>query len=736
LVSKKKLIIKAENFQMTNQELIESIFPDRPLDSQQAEAVENDADVCLLIAGAGTGKSTTVAGKVNYLTNHKEVKPDRILVMSFSKNSVADLEEKIYPQKATMKNPVPAGVHITTIHALAFGICGKPPEDPVSLENRPLEILTDFICDTLFADNIKLKQALSVFGGYFKLNEYLGETNSRPDLTVNAWFDEKVKSEYKTESNIRDTIKYRTYGLVNEKRTIRGEYVSSEQEAKTANFLFLNNIDYEYEPQTGERLGDSNKSYTPDFLIKQGDNQIYMEHFGTTKKGGKNDSMSKEALDKYNKNRSYKISYWNDSNKEFIYTWSNYGKQGMDHITDLKYRLTQRGFKLVKRSDDDFEVYKALRAYDRRRYCNSFAYLLNKFIGQYKLIYPDTSGFDNFIKNADEKTKTKLTILKDAYLYHENTLRQMRKVDFTDLINNATKILERGEIPDKYEWIIVDEFQDTSENRFKFIKTLKEKSGAQLFVVGDDWQSIYRFAGSKVSLFTRFLEYMNCDKKPIYIEKTYRNSQELIDIAGRFITENPEQSNNSLKSGKSLKNPVRIITYEKERGRQNQAKAKENLVKATADIIKDIVKNFGITAENADKHRILITARYNYDLRCIENTTTTYFTAKNNEVYCTEYPFVKLDFCTVHASKGLTYENVIVLDVDDDGLYGFPNKRKDDEIMSYVFEGDTGVIYAEERRLFYVALTRTENYVYLIVPRNYKSEFIEEISSVNNIPIE
>ena len=133
------------------------------------------------------------------------------------------------------------------------------------------------------------------------------------------------------------------------------------------------------------------------------------------------------------------------------------------------------------------------------------------------------------IKNKKEK------YIKEIYNEYQQKLKNNNMIDFDDIINRANEIItENKNINFKYKYIIVDEYQDISENRYNLIQNISKKIKSKIIVVGDDWQCIYSFASSNINLFTNFknnVEYCETLK----IEKTYRNSQQLIDIAGEFI---------------------------------------------------------------------------------------------------------------------------------------------------------------------------------------------------------
>ena len=311
-----------------------------------------------------------------------------------------------------------------------------------------------------------------------------------------------------------------------------------------------------------------------------------------------------------------------------------------------------------------------------------------------------------------KRNRILLTIILNCYLLYQEELTTEKEIDFDDMISLASKIVEKKGIYKNYKYIIIDEYQDTSYLRFLLIKII-EKTNAKLITVGDDFQSIYRFTGCDLNIFLNFQKYFN---KPniLKIENTYRNSQELIHVAGRFVMKNKNQIKKNLVSSKRIKKPV-VIVYT------------DNIKKDFLKLIEKIV--------NMTNQPILILGRNNKDIykvitkedfKISEDGTILY---KNNEN-------IKLRYLTVHKSKGLEEENVIIINVED-SIIGFPSKLKDEKILKDVSSKEDRYPYSEERRLFYVALTRTKQKVYIIVSKKKESIFIKELlkESKKNIEI-
>ena len=281
------------------------------------------------------------------------------------------------------------------------------------------------------------------------------------------------------------------------------------------------------------------------------------------------------------------------------------------------------------------------------------------------------------------------------------------------ILNNIIKEVKNKYSELNYKYIIVDEYQDITFQRFLFVKRLIEYFDAKLIAVGDDWQSIYAFAGSRLELFNKFSELFLNSKDDMYLSTTYRYGQELADITSKFILENYEQSRKNIKSVKNLEHPIEICEYS---GYEEYEE------------INKIVHKLYMENKN---NNILILARTN---ECLNKLAKSEFFTKgiNDVLICKELPDAKIEALTMHRSKGLTSDQVIVFGLREKL---FPSKGRPSHWIFEYFKLDSiseQMPFAEERRLFYVALTRTRNKVYLVVPNNSinKSEFINELEEM------
>ena len=386
-------------------------------------------------------------------------------------------------------------------------------------------------------------------------------------------------------------------------------------------------------------------------------------------------------------------------------------------IARRKEKLEEFGFILTPK--DNKEVMKKISDQDGSRYVRKLINLVDRFIGNFKTNGYPVQQFDDWQVSANNvRTKLFLRICKECYLEYERYLNKNNAIDFSDMINKSAALLKESESVRsqiKFKYIIVDEYQDISRQRFDLVEALHANSAAKIIAVGDDWQSIYAFSGSDITLFTKFSEIMGYAEL-LSITKTYRNSQEVIDIAGNFIQKNSSQIKKHLQSPKTIDDPVIIYTYDsklKERGASARSGAIYNLAKAVETAIEQIIAYDKETERKSSS--ILLLGRFGFDGKNLERSGLFEYKDFGSKVKCIKYPKLNITFMTAHASKGLGYDNVIVINGKNE-TYGFPSKIEDDPVLNYVIKRDNTIEAAEERRLFYVAMTRTKNRVYFVAP--------------------
>ena len=704
--------------------ILKACDPAISLDNEQREVVLSNEDHTLVIAGAGAGKTTTVAAKVRYLVEKQGIAPENILVISFTNKAVDELRDRI---NHMLKIPC----EITTFHSIGYSILRKGDEEQKRIVEGGFmyNVVNEYLKSRVLRNPDLVNKLILFFGSYFSA-PYEGEN-------LNEYFQFVANADFSTlKSNLHEYVKEVIDRKTNKTQTLNNEVLRSMEEVRIANFLYMHQIEYEYEPIYQYRILDSNKPYTPDFRIKQGDKIAYIEHFGITE-DGHSSRYSAEDLEKYKSRIKDKIRLHKQHHTDLIYTFSLY-KDGRDLIEHLREKLTLLGFDLNERPAG--EVYQKLVDSEENKYITKLTWLACSFIQNFKTQGYKPERFDDF-RFATKNVRTKLFLDICSVCYHEyqKALAEQHCIDFQDMINDAAEIIRRKQVDKEYldyKYIIVDEYQDISRQRYNLIRELSKLCNAKIMAVGDDWQSIYAFSGSILPLFTKFCEEVGYGQE-LKITRTYRNAQEIIDIAGTFVQKNATQIRKELISPKRIDNPVIINTYSEdvEKGKDKPAGGVYyNLGNAIHNAINEIVE-YNQRNDGPKTPSILLIGRYGFDARNMCKSNEFNYDEKSGRVYSAKLGSkVKLQFLTAHSSKGLSADNVIIINAKDE-TYGFPSKVDDDPILNLVVSNDTSYNYAEERRLFYVALTRTKNRVFIITPERRPSEFIKELlSEPHNYP--
>lgn len=681
------LIIDKHNKDFINNHIKDEIFDNinsKCLDLEQRRAILTDDKSNLVVAGAGSGKTLTICGKVKYLIERLNVPAEKILLLSYSKKSATDLENKVHLIDNNLK--------VNTFHALGLEILNQASGKKQTVDDNFKAVLERYFSKYLFTNMKDLQLVLM----YYAL--YLNSDNHKSYSNVGEIYEDLKRENYLTLKNQVE--------LNNSKReTLQKELVKSKEELSIANFLYINGINYEYESTYKEEntATSQKRQYTPDFYLP--DYKIYYEHYGVNEKGEAVQYKAEEAIE-YVKSMEWKRALHIKNHTTCIETYS-YEYHNGTLFTNLEKRLKEHGVIFKPLTGED--ILNTMESIYNGQSFKSLINLITTFISLYKAKYDNAKYFDILQKNKElsgfEKTRAKyfIDICRSVYNYYIEHLSNEGKIDFDDMILKSTELLDK--VSDfKYQYIIVDEFQDISMSRMKFLRKLVSKNNSKIFAVGDDWQAIYRFTGCDVSLFTNFDKNFAGTSKS-FLTSTHRNSQELQDIAGPFIMANPEQYKKQIKSEKHLVRPVKIAYFE-----NNQ---KSSVFIKILEVI-----------YNLDNHaKILLLGRNNNDINSLFSLE---FNREKNKLIARNYPTLNITFSTVHSAKGLEEDYAIIINGDGD-KYGFPNKMEDDPLLNLVLGTKSSYEFAEERRLFYVALTRTKYYTYILVNSSNPSIFVEEI---------
>ena len=586
----------------------------KSLDEEQRKAVLIDENSVLVVAGAGSGKTLTICGKVEYLLHEKNVNPKDILLLSYSKKSADDLQSKV--------SKIDSSLAVGTFHKIGLDILKETQNKVFMVEDQYKAIIETYFREEMKKRPHMLQTVLNYYGLYISTTKHEKKYLNEGDL-----YEDLKKSDF-------STLKMQLLSLTNDfnaRETLKKELVKSFEEMAIANWYFINGIDYVYEaPYEYDVSTKDKRQYMPDFKLKK--YSIYHEHYGIDKDGEASQYKGLESID-YVEGMKWKKQIHRTNGTDCIETYS-YEFDNGTIFAKLEKELKKRGVAFKPLTTE--EISNALNSIYESRLFKSFISLVSTFLSLYKATYTDDSAFENLKKstfrNFYEKNRAALflDIVKDLYHYYMDYLRKEGKVDFDDMILRSIQELDNT-ANYKYKYIIVDEFQDISVSRMRFLKRLIWQGNSKLFAVGDDWQAIYRFSGCDLNIFLEFAKYFG-NSSITKITTTHRNSQELQDIAGPFIKKNPEQFNKRINSSRHLEHPVQIMYYN------------EKKYFAFLDVLRVISKK--------DKAaNVLILGRNNKDFEDIALDNRVYIDFKASDetktvVRCLDFPQMNLTYST------------------------------------------------------------------------------------------
>ena len=639
----------------------------QPLTELQRRSVILDERRNLVVAGAGTGKTSVIVAKAGYLIESGKCRPEDLLLLAFNADAAKELAERC-------KDRLGVEIQASTFHALGNQIVGTvepvvPTLSRLALDRQYFGQFLDTVIGELRADQEAWKKARTFILGHLK--------------------------PYKPESEFNTLADYVSYIRTVELRALSGDLVKSFAELDIANFLFFNGVNFEYE----KRYPHESKSYQPDFYLTGYD--IWLEHFGIDRKGNTAPYIDRE---KYHCEMEWKRGIHAQNNTKLLETYSWQKSEGI-LTTQLNNLLKDEGVKYAPRSQE--EIFKALQ---EAGYTTQLAVLVETFLSHFKSNQMSLADLTRKAKSSSNAVRA--TAFAELFQFFferyqsELDSKKPREIDFNDMISSATQYVQTGHFAVPWKYIIVDEFQDISVGRYLLLEAmLKGREDLQFFAVGDDWQSIYRFAGSDISIMSRFREFFG-RATIVKLDRTFRFNDRIASVSSEFIQKNPKQIRKTLDTQVQHTSPQVFLHWVDSNGgnRQSDNAALEKVI--------------GVLKENLQKDdpSLLVLSRYNHllpdrsGLKSLEKI----------------WPGQVRRPLTVHRSKGLEADYVIV-----NGLtankYGFPSEIEDDPLLDLVLARPDSYPNAEERRLFYVALTRAQHQVHLLVDRMRPSSFALEL---------
>jgi DNA helicase-4 len=658
-----------------------------PLTEEQRRACVVMEDRNLLVASAGSGKTSTVVGKVGYLLLRKISMPEEILIVVFNTHAAREIETRIRKRLKSLL-PSPFSLKVKTFHALGLEIISnvegaRPTVADLSTggEDSDHSLIGELVVTLLKTDP-------SFSRAYVQFHILCPEEAKDPALfqTSRDWL-----------TYLKDLGAYESgrFGF----RTLNGEWVKSQGERAIANWLFINGVDYVYErPCVYQTANQQERSFCPDFFLPEID--VYVQHIATDADGHPAVPFAEKVRESVGWKRVLK-----EKGGTVIETHFSEYVSG-DLFFRLEQELTNKG--LVLNPLPAEQILMRVQVAQPRQQMEILG-LLQTFIKHAKSNRVTPEALKNAALTQSHRARALLfvditTRIMDCYAAK---LQSMGAIDFEDMILLSAQYAHEARYRHAFRHILVDEFQDISQGRANLLLgLLKHAPDCKLFAVGDDWQSIYRFAGSDISLFTGFSTHFG-KTATNFLTKTFRSNRGIAEVAAHFVQQNKAQMQKAVVAEDQTIKATLAVRRCKRRG---------DVGRHIEACLEDIIQE---TNGTGSKPSVYVLGRYRH-LR-----------PEQMEDWETHYHNVlQLEYKTIHSSKGLQADYVILIGLVA-GKSGFPSEIADDVLLHLVMPTPETFPHAEERRLFYVALTRARCRVYLISGQWAPSCFLNELVHQN-----
>lgn len=653
-----------------------------PLTLEQRIPVTCNDNRVLVVASAGSGKTSCIVAKAGYSLLRGYSVPDSTLLLTFNREAADELRDRLITRLKQFNLPADK-LQVKTFHSLSLEIIEqatgrKPVIAPwTQTDQAKVSQLLRFMRDLSEEDEAFAKDLL--------LMEYLlgldlpafGHEREAPD----SW-DESLHTGF---------------------QTLRDEALDSPVEVLVANWLTVHGIDYVYRPDPAISGIEREASFVPCFYLPKSQSFIEcwdMDEFGNSPVGSEHRLLRKQAK-----------AVYGIGERSFFEMRNAFVRDGSEFVMLAQY-LESRGETPVLATPEGVKGRKPLER-------DHLANIMKSFISHMKA---NRWAKEELISHLDDprypqdfryRSAVFLQLVLKVFERWNETLEKADHIDFDDMVNKATDLIQADKWRSPYKLLLVDEYQDTSRSRAMLLGALSRGDDTCLFCVGDDWQSINGFAGADVSVMSRFDKIFG-DSTHFKLETTFRCPQSLCDISNQFISSNPQQIPKRVRSGKAdVRSPVRLI--------RTPLTMQSDLALISA--MHAELERMNQEAAGLGAHfNVFVLGRYNYDR---------YFTDKD---ITPRFKHLSIRFLSVHQAKGLEADYVIVPRLSS-AAYAFPCQTRDDSAMSLVMPCPDPFPYAEERRLFYVAITRARRGVSLLANEGLESSFFKELAQEQAITV-
>ncbi|MFC2154710.1 UvrD-helicase domain-containing protein [Candidatus Altiarchaeota archaeon] len=678
--TQKKLLLFQDQLKAYNESFIAKRVKSRIFDPKddpdQRRAVVVDDKHNLVVAGPGSGKTRVLTRRISYLARRPDkVKPDRILALAFQKEAAKEMKKRASKDAAEDC--------VKTFHAFGFKVIRDEAGEeaiPDVLDGYQGQHFLNKIIKSLDESNFNFKWSFLHF-----IVNYLDYPRSKgPEESPEDYYEYMGKMKYTTYKNDR---------------------ADSQEERLICNFLFENGIELLLHPAAEwvDRMR-GHPYYHPDFYLPEYD--IYIEHFGIDKDGNVPpwfDISSKG----YRAQMKWKRGQFEKHDKKLIETFSYEHSDGV-LLENLKKRLDEEGVEFNPLPYEELVE----QVYSFKADKKTVTDMVQRFIGLMKSNRMSIDAVREKARGLQLRTRLFVALAINVFEEYERQLEEQNLIDFNDMINNAVDLMRanREYYAGLYDQVLVDEYQDMSKQRMDVLNCLvTPENDTKLFCVGDDCQSIMGFTGSEVEFFTDFEKYFP-DPAVSKLENNYRSSKTAVDMANALIEKNTVKISKKIRaiSTKEKKAEIYRLPKQTQRGKHYEYDWYRKLYSQHCiDLIKSLLER------GAAESQILVMYRYKFVKEELDNLLA-------------EEGLSKVLLSTMHAAKGSEAEYVILLDIAS-GKYGVPSEITDDEILDLVKANPGAGKLEEERRVFYVAITRSMEELYMYTEKDRESLFLGEI---------
>jgi len=640
-------------------------------DEAQRRAIVRDDALNLVIAGAGSGKTRTIVGRIRFLLA-RHIPPEAILAVTFTNKATEEMQDRLKQMGVPLADRGHEGVTVSTLHALGKRVVQAAAPGPIS------------VADDRWADSL-------VAGA-------LGDARTANDPDLAQLYLNAILHFHRNESETAPAVGGdKTY------RTLRGEHVRSIGERIIADFLFTHHVAYKYEAKASwASVGAGRDAYNPDFtLLEIG---ACIEYCGIDRAGEVPVGWTTTSAE-YRQGMEWKRDQFRRAGKVLIEFFDYERTEGrLEGL--LRDRLSRAGVVLRPMALDELE--KTLN--DLKYIASSIEKLLVQFITNARALRRTPDEVRTHLAGVPPRVYH-FGLLGIAVLRrYEAALAAEGRIDFSDMLHRAADLLERGVSPlPRFEHVLVDEFQDTSAAMARFLKGLVALTNARLFAVGDDWQAIYGFAGGDVDHIVNFEKHFG-PASTTMLTVNYRSPAVIVEAGAALIARNPHQV------------PKQVLIANRERGEAYVHEVPHD----DAAIVGHTVRLIQEELQRSKPDEILVLSRTNHLLEDVAEACR----GSGVPVANPQRDVLGVRVLSAHKAKGLEAGVVIVVNASDH-LFGFPSKVENPDVLGPV-RMSTGDEQAEERRLFYVVVTRAMKRLHLVVRQGLPSPYLAEIEgSVN-----